>query len=970
MWTNLRQLSLRRKVRQQTYQAACETLEERLALNAGGILADATPMESSLGLGLVPDHPTGFPPGIDVIVTATQVLTESETIPRFAAEPTITNTRGGDWSDPSIWSLGRVPTTADRVAIAADTVVDYATVSNARLDALEINGSLIFSTTVSTRLTVANLTVLPTGTLQIGTATNPVAPTVNAEIVIADKPIDLAIDPRQYGTGLIVLGKVTIYGSSINQTWSRLAAEPRAGDSSLLVAGNASRWRAGDTLVLPDTRQPVASDEDRYVDGDAPQWEEVVVDHIVGNRIYLTSSLQFNHLGARNSSGQLELMAHVADLNRNVVIRSENPNGTRGHTFYTARASVDIEFARFQDLGRTDAFQALDNTTFDASGNVTHLGTNQIGRYAVHFHHMMGPENPTNTGYQFKFVGNTIDRSLKWAVATHDTSFGLLENNVVYDAQGAAFVTEDGSEIGNLFRNNITIRVQGTRLDGKDGTQEGDYGRGGVGFWFRRAGNQVIGNVAVDNSYAGFVLDGYFNWDPVTLPKFRGADKHDAGEGYTTKLNPGGLFSNNETYGMAYYGLWVAYPLGDSLASEYSDLTIYNLRIWNVALAGVRGYHTNRVAFDQLLILFDKSAQNRDDTGAYGLELKTYENRYLVIRNSRIEGAYYGVYAPRNDASEAGVERPTIIQNTTLKNYINIVVSPPEDNRPSNGNALVVRDVKFVRLTNLTPNPALAAAIRPSTNIYMQLVMPNSDLTQRSVVKVYNYNQVAGDNFQVFYREQDANVAMPQTTSNLLFGRDVEGTIGSPAYGRTNQYNWTTYGIATAGGLLPAGTSASRPEINGLVGPIQNLSTITPRVVLVTPWEGAQVAGNDPVRVRFNVNGVLPAGATVYFSVDGGPPVTRYLDGGPFMLSLGPHVLRAFIGDAQRQQLPGTLQVIRNFRITAVAATSSGGGILTTSAPLTGEPLYASSAGISASWVGSSSITATSAGLMMEPEDE
>ena len=279
----------------------------------------------------------------------------------------------------------------------------------------------------------------------------------------------------------------------------------------------------------------------------------------------------------------------------------------REGTLSTPPARVDIEYARFQDLGRTDAFRDVNSTTFDTAGNVTHLGTNQIGRYAVHFHHMMGPENPTNTGYQFKFVGNTIDGSLKWAVATHDTSFGLLENNVVYEAQGAGFVTEDGSEIGNVFRNNITIRIQGTRTDGKEGTLDGDYGRGGVGFWFRRAGNQVIGNVAADSTYAGFVIDGYYNWDPVTLPKFRGADKHEPGEGIVTKLNPGGLFGNNEAYGKAYYGLWLAYPLGDNLATEYSDLTIYNLRIWNVGLAGVRAYHTNRVTFDQLLILFDKN---------------------------------------------------------------------------------------------------------------------------------------------------------------------------------------------------------------------------------------------------------------------------------------------------------------------------------------------------------------------------
>jgi len=40
---------------------------------------------------------------------------------------------------------------------------------------------------------------------------------------------------------------------------------------------------------------------------------------------------------------------------------------------------VDIEYVRFKDLGRTSAFSPLDNTTYDAHGNVTHIGTNQVG---------------------------------------------------------------------------------------------------------------------------------------------------------------------------------------------------------------------------------------------------------------------------------------------------------------------------------------------------------------------------------------------------------------------------------------------------------------------------------------------------------------------------------------------------------------------------------------------------------------
>ena len=855
---------------------------------------------------------TLFPGGL--LVTATEIITDTEIIPRFVANPTINNIRSGAWTDPSIWSAGRVPTDSDRVAIGANTTVTYSALSNARIDGLEISGSLIFSTAVNTRLLVANLTVMPSGTLQIGATANPLPATVKAEIVIADKPLDLALDPRQYGTGMIVLGKIDIHGALLVDTWSRLDAEARAGQTSLLVGGDVTNWRAGDTLVLPDTRQVPTSEADAFLAGTIPpQWEEVTIDHVVGNRVFLKAALQFDHLGARNSSGVLELLPHVAILNRNVVIRSENPNGVRGHTIYTARANVDIEYARFQDLGRTDGLEELDNSTFDANGDVIHVGTNQIGRYAVHFHHLVGPENPTNTGYQFKFVGNTVDGSMKWGVAVHDSSWGLIDQNVVYNAQGAGIVTEDGTEIGNVFSRNITIRMQGTHEDGKYGTFEGDYGAGGSGFWFRAGGNNVIGNVAADSTYAGFVIDGYF-LKSFMLPGFRGAVKNIPGQGYMANQVPSAFFSNNEAYGMTEHGLWAAFVQGDNLVDSPQPKRIYNLRVWNVHHAAVVAYHTTGLTFDRLLVLGDQAANDRNDTGPYGMDLKNYENRDLVIRDSRIENMYFGIYAPRNDSSQPGVERPTIIQNSTLKNYINIIVSPSDGSRPSNGNSLVVRDVKFSLLTKLPNGPSPLASVLPAANIYMQLVSDGTDYTQPSVVRVYNYNQVAGDDFQVFYREQALSYVMPQTDPNLLSGRG-DGVIGSPSPGLNNFVNWLTYGIATAGALLPAGAAASRPEINGMVAPIQNAALLAPRIVLVTPWQAADVTGNAPLRIRYNIIGALPAGATVYFSLDGGPVFTKFVDGGIYKVGAGQHTLRAYIGDASGSLWPGTKIVNRTFTI-------------------------------------------------------
>lgn len=900
-----------------------EPLEQRIALSVSPSDAPAVISDSAL-----PDSPIATPlhAGEEhfsggVTVTDTLITTQTELIPRFVANPTITNIRSGSWTDPTIWSAGRVPTSQDRVRIAEDTSITYATQSDVSLNGLEINGSLTFATNVNTRLKVGNMTVMPTGTLNIGTAAAPVAAGVTAELIIADQALDLANDPRQYGTGLIVLGTINIRGAAPNATWTGLASEPRAGATSFFISGDSPTWKSGDTLVLPDTRQVAATDQKAF-DGDTlpPNWETVVVDRVVGKQVFLRDAIKFDHLGARNTSGQIEAYPDVALLTRNVIVRSENPQGTRGHVFFVARASVDVEYARFLDLGRTDAMRPLDNTTFDANGNVTHYGTNQVGRYALHVHHVMGPENATNTGYQFQFVGNTIENARKWAMAVHDSSFGLIADNVVYGAQGAGFVTEEGTEIGNLFRHNIAIRIQGTHQDGKDGTAENDYGRGGSGFWFRRGGNLVVGNVAADATYAGFVIDGYSNYDPLTLPAYRGADKTAPGGSYVAALSPATTWGSNTAYGLMPQGLWLSYISGSNALPNQPAATFTNMRIWNVHNAGVMAYHTANVRFNNLLIIIDVAAQNTNTAIVWGLNLRAYENYNFIMENSRIEGARVGIGAPTGDASQPGAPVPTIIRNSTLRNYINIMVTPAQDSRPGNGNWLDVRNVKFSLITTIPTGPTPPSQLDPPANIQMRNTGDNLAVTQPSVVRVYDYNGNVGDNFQVFYREQTANSTLPGTDPSLLVGQ-AEGPIGSRYGGLSNSLNWSVFGIAFAGAIAPA-NATTRLGINGLVSSLVNYAAVTPRVILVTPWDNVTLPNIQPVRLRYNVDGLLPAGALVWFSVDGAAPSSRIIDGGFYKLQAGLHTVYAYIGDSQGRLLAGTISATARFTILPAASPS------------------------------------------------
>ena len=118
----------------------------------------------------------------------------------------------------------------------------------------------------------------------------------------------------------------------------------------------------GDTLVLPDTRQLWQGERGgNYV----PQWEELQIAAISGSTITVSVPLAHDHRGARDGAGAIEFLPHVGNVSRNVIVRSENPSGTRGHVIFVTRADVDVRYALFKGLGRT-RMGVLDNTEYAA----------------------------------------------------------------------------------------------------------------------------------------------------------------------------------------------------------------------------------------------------------------------------------------------------------------------------------------------------------------------------------------------------------------------------------------------------------------------------------------------------------------------------------------------------------------------------------------------------------------------------
>lgn len=672
-------------------------------------------------------------------------------VPYFCENPTVTSVAGGAWSDAKTWSTGRTPSANDKVKIAAGHTVTVDAESDAKLQCIEVDGTLRFVPDANTRLKTANLTVMESGTLEIGTADHPIAPTAKAEIIISDQPIDKNVDPGQIGTGIEGLGKVTMHGAVKTPTFARLTKEPAAGDTTLTFDQAVTGWSGGDHLVIPDTRQLRSNERGGNYE---PQDEQVQIASISSNQVTLTAPLRFAHKGARDGVGKLEFLPHVGNVSRNVVIRSENPEGTRGHMIFIYHANVDLRYVEVKDMGRTK-MGVLDNSEFDNAGHLTKFGTNQIGRYAIHFHHDFGPKATPANGYQFTLIGNAVNGAPKWGITVHNSHYGLVRDNVVYNTRGSGIVTEDGTESFNIFDHNFALRIEGSGdfapRSGYGGPTP-DPGGEGNAFWFRGPNNYIRNNVAANADAFGFGLAAG-SLGTVNIPAGKGADTSQLNE--TKQLDTTGAsvleFTNNEAYGAMQSGVGWGW-----------NGTIADLRVWHTSRHGLTATPADKLVVDHIIVRGDKSVLSRQVENAAGVWINNYVAKTIALRSSDIQGMRVGVTSPfyqefravepsRGDGSVA-------IEGGYFRDYIGVSVATVYSSSAENGAAVksaTVRDAVFDGL-DVPADP-----LNPSVAISMNYGMQSADPDPRDPIAIYNFNKKPGDNFKVYYSLEAPPSASP-----------------------------------------------------------------------------------------------------------------------------------------------------------------------------------------------------------------
>jgi hypothetical protein len=735
----------------------------------------------------------------------------------------------GDWSAAGIWNLNRQPLSTDVVFIPAGRTV-WVNTTGLRARNVCVHGTLGFRESVSSQLIATNVVIFSDGTFQMGTDSTPIAAHAVAELVIEDTPLNTAVDPAQYHTALLVWGRIRIHGATRTPPWQRLAAEVAAAQTTLQLSQSVAGWRAGDRLIVPGSNQMLEDSGSGGGKPDSHRWEERIVQSISGTTVTVTQGFTHAHPGARSLAGALELLPHVGNLSRNAVIRSRTPSEagkagyctetdkldspgscvTRGHALFTFRANVDVRYALFLDLGRTLILD-LDSTTFDSGGTPTRIGTNQIGRYPVHAHHLLGPFPTVDPTYQFRLIGNAIDggtatHQFKWGVAIHDSHYGLIQSNVVYNYGGAGIMFEDGSESYNVLEANLVVRNQGLgpRETGTNATE-------GTNYYFRGPNNYVRYNVGAnaleapgDVEAAYFMKYNFVYLGNVRIPRFRGADTQANGEYDTRDGNQMAILENvgNEGYGsmQGFTNWWTCSQSGgDEGDCDHNPAVpshrsiIKDMTLWHFTRYPYYGYPQQNVTFDGWKVRGHVPSM---PSCCQQMWWGDYATHNLTIRNADIQGIR-GFTLPYWAGGTTTVEDSLF--GTRFGVAVRISQAPgacPGCNLPNRRQ--VFRNVRF------TPFPS-----QPLETISMSTSTDGDavDLVTLDQTIVCNHNGTAGDSFQLYYLRQDPTYTL---------AADSGHTRGCPGGAMTNQSCWAQYGKAYAGALAPCPTQ--RPSSSGLDG--------------------------------------------------------------------------------------------------------------------------------------------------------
>ncbi|RLT08641.1 MAG: hypothetical protein DWI21_07530, partial [Planctomycetota bacterium] len=496
-----------------------------------------------------------------IVVIATAIYR-----PAVAADANwVASSRSGSWSDAATWAGGKVPEAGARVHVRPGHVVVYDVKSETPIRAVYVAGTLTFAADKDTRLDVgvlkieagdepteggfdcdAHIEELPAGAVRpallVGTSEKPIGAKHTALIRLV--PFE-GQDKQSCPAIVCCGGRMEFHGAPLGRTWVKLGATSKKRDAAVTLSEAVTGWRIGDRVIITATHLG----RDNGGGTDLLETEERTVTAIddAGEKLMLNEPLKREHLGEGDFRGE------VANLSRNVIVESANPDGIRGHTMYHRGSAGSISYAEFRHLGKKDV----------------------LGRYALHFH-LVG-----NTMRGSSVIGASIHNSHNRWLTIHGTNYLVVRDCVGYRSIGHGYFLEDGTEVQNILDRNLAVQA----MDGKKlPKQVLPFDQNdGAGFWWANSLNTFTRNVSCENNHYGYFFEATETSAlKLTLP----VQQADGSEKPTDiRTLPFVRFEDNEAHCDGLYGVNLGQGVNRVGPDAKHPFVLRNTKIWEIHYA-------------------------------------------------------------------------------------------------------------------------------------------------------------------------------------------------------------------------------------------------------------------------------------------------------------------------------------------------------------------------------------------------
>ena len=526
---------------------------------------------------------------IVVLLTAWHFFSSVEFADAQTPPTVIRTTQSGRWSDTATWSQQQLPKAGESVLIQPGHTVTYDLDSRAVIRAIHIGGRLEFSRETDTRLECGLIKIQPGDdvsevgfdceahlapptpgakrpALIVGTQSSPIP---EKRIALIRLHYIEGMDATSCPAIVCCGGQMEFHGAQIDRTWSKLEKTAEPGATQVMLATPTLSWKTGDRIVITGTKREQSGNE--RVTGSVvenPYTEERIITKVEqlppDPQGQSKTVIHLNQPLLKEHYAEGRFRAEVANLSRNVIVESANPDGIRAHTMYHAYSRGSISYAEFRHLGKRDT----------------------LGRYSLHFH-LVGDGMRGSS-----VIGASIwDSHNRW-LTIHGTNYLVVRDCVGYKSIGHGYFLEDGTEINNVLDGNLAIMALAGKTHDRQVVPFDN--NDGAGFWWANCRNAFINNIAAECDEYGyrFEMKKTESFDPVLpIQQADGSIKKE-----DTRLITFIRFDNNEAHLQRLFGLnlrGIDRPkgpndfgvFGDEIARvphDYRHLfVIRNLKVWD-----------------------------------------------------------------------------------------------------------------------------------------------------------------------------------------------------------------------------------------------------------------------------------------------------------------------------------------------------------------------------------------------------